>query len=110
MKNSKKQKKERLDNEKVAMFFRNYETDFKPFFKERLQAKIEKINSEEYAENVFINNLSIAFAKVLYSGLAALVLILISIFITTGSLSIDSLLGLESISSEEITAYLLFDF
>lgn len=63
--------------------------------------KIKSVNEQEFSRF-----LSIAFSRVALTGVAAIVLLLISLFMMEGSLSFNSILGMPDIQNEDMV-YLL---
>ena len=80
--------------------FKNYDPDFKPFFENRLAAKIETLGEQADVMSLYDG----LFKKVLYSGALTIAAILVLIFLINGSLSFDSLLGVKQISVENAMA------
>lgn len=79
-----------------------YAPDFSPFFETRLMGKIAQLKEESY-DYIF----SHAFRKILFSGVAAVALLLITILISDGSLSVDALVGTSNLDLESLTALTL---
>lgn len=79
-------------------------------FSEGFENKVlQKISSEAVTVNrdlEFIRNMNYAFKRIAITGVAAIVLLLISIFLSEGSLSVDSFLGMGSGADETILCVL----
>jgi hypothetical protein len=82
-------------------YLRQYNPDFLPFFETRVMAKIAQF-SESY-NKVFDN----AFRRAVLSGVAAVVVLLVTIFVSDGALSADVLIGTSNLDLENITAMVL---
>ena len=70
---------------------------------------IERIFAPGVAANrelEFVRNMSSAFYRIALTGVAAIVLLLISIYLMEGSISLNSFLGLGDISDESIICLL----
>ena len=80
--------------------------DFKEDFTARLSEKIFKTATIIPLEPDFVRNLSSVFYRIAFTGVVAIVLLLISIFLMEGSLSINSFLGITDTYDESIV-YLL---
>lgn len=80
--------------------------DFGEEFSSKVLDKIYGTGLEIKREMEFIRSMSSVFYRVALTGVAAIVLLLISIFIMEGSLSIDSFLGIGNTYDESIV-YLL---
>ncbi len=80
--------------------------DFSEGFTEKV---IDKIYSARYVvarETEFVRNLTFVFYRIALTGIAAIILLLISIFLMQGSLSFDSFLGLGNNNEESIISFL----
>jgi hypothetical protein len=95
---------------KIQEILKTSDFQFKPFFSNRVMTKIRKIRKQKAEEIQFASNLNLVFRRIVYSGIAAIVLILLTIYLTEGSLSYESLFGIESFTSDDVTAYIMFDF
>ncbi|HEX2920008.1 MAG TPA: hypothetical protein VHO50_02465 [Bacteroidales bacterium] len=80
--------------------------DFSFGFKERVLKTIYPENESITKEVEFSRFLSIAFSRIALTGVAAIVLLLISLFLTEGSISFDTLLGITDASNEDIVLLL----
>jgi hypothetical protein len=78
--------------------------DFNPDFEKRIIDRISVKNRVIPYE--FDKRLSLAFYRVAFTAAAAIVLLMISIFLNQGTLSFDSLLGLGDNYSESIVCLL----
>jgi hypothetical protein len=79
---------------------------FKEGFRDRVLDRIFSAGDTVVREIEFVRNLNIVFYRIALTGVAAIVLLLISIFIVQGSLSFDSFLGLGSNYDESILCLL----
>jgi len=78
-----RQEKEAMDNLRTR--FSNFETDFQPGFTERLMQRIAN-------ESGFL--FQSVFRTIALTGVAAIILVLLSVYFVDGSLNLDSLLGI----------------
>lgn len=78
------------------------EYSFSHRFSEKITDKLFNKGNEIIREVEFVRNLNFAFYRIALTGVAAIVLLLISIFLVEGSLSFDSFLGLGNSSDESI--------
>ena len=78
--------------------------DFDSGFEERV---LERLSTKAKAiKNELERRLKFAFMNVSIAAAAAIIILVVSIFLTQGELSVDSLLGVEDVYNEEIV-YLL---
>jgi len=80
--------------------------DFKEGFSDRVLDKLSVPAVAVVRELDFLRSMNIAFYRVALTGVAAIVLLLISIFLMEGSLSFNSFIGMSE-SSDESLVYLL---
>lgn len=80
--------------------------DFGPGFAGRVLNRIFSADQAVTREIEFSRSLSFAFSRIALTGVAAIVLLLISIFLMQGSLSLDSILGLSDSQTESILCLL----
>ena len=80
--------------------------DFSQGFTGRVLNRIFIADLKVTREIEFTDYLNFAFSRIALTGVAAIVLLLVSIFIMDGSLSFNSILGLSD-SQEESMVYLL---
>jgi len=95
---------------KLKALVEKQEYKFKPFFAGRVMNKIEQQKDKKVIFPDFLNGFSVAFKRVVLSGAAAILLLIFSIYFSEGSFSFNSLLGVDSLSNENLVTYLLFDF
>lgn len=86
----------------IGTTLKEYAPDFKPFFETRLMSKIAQLKENNY--DYLFNR---AFQKVIMSGIAAVALLLITIFISDGTISMDALVGTSNLDLESLTALTL---
>lgn len=99
-------KKEKFNpNPEISATLDQYAPDFKPFFETRLMSKIALLKEKNY--DYAFNR---AFQRVALSGVAAVALLLIMIFISDGSFSSDSLMGTSNLDLESLTAMTISNF
>ncbi len=82
---------------------------FKHGFTDRVMDRLAKPKNGRLIEFNFARDLNKVFMRVAISGVAAIILLLLSIYLTTGSVSIDSLSGAESYSEDNVISYLLIE-
>lgn len=80
--------------------------DFRPNFKDKVLNKIFSAGLSINREVEFVKYMNFAFYRIAITGVAAIVLLLISIFIMEGSLSLNSCLGLSDNYDESIVCLL----
>jgi hypothetical protein len=79
---------------------------FSPGFRDKVLAKIESSGSALIRELELSRTWNRAFIRIALSGVAAIVILLISIYISEGSFSINSMLGLSDSIDENIVSLL----
>jgi len=84
----------------ISKTLKAYAPDFSPFFETRLMARIAQLKTESY-DYVFNR----VFQRIMISGIAAVALLLITIFISDGTISIDTLMGTSNLDLESLTAF-----
>jgi hypothetical protein len=80
--------------------------NFREGFADRI---LDRVNASGYvaaSEMEFLRNLNSAFYRIALTGIAAIVILLISIFLMEGTFSLDSFIGLSN-SYDESIIYLL---
>ena len=75
---------------------------FKDDFAGMIMKKLVPGVSVASADSEFLNNMRLAFYRVALTGIAAIILLLISMLLGQGSLSFDSVLGLGNLHDESI--------
>jgi hypothetical protein len=80
--------------------------EFKHGFSERVSDRIFSAGEIVSREVDFVKNLNYIFYRIAFTGVAAIVVLLISIFLMEGSLSLDSFLGLSDTDGESIVCLL----
>jgi hypothetical protein len=80
--------------------------DFSAGFEERVLDRVFNVEEPESNEIEFVKYMNIAFNRIALSGIAAIVLLLISLFLMEGSLSFNSILGLSDSHNESIVCLL----
>jgi hypothetical protein len=96
------------DPEKVSGFIEEAGVAyrFRDGFTDRVLDKIFTAGDTVVREIEFVRSLNSVFYRIALTGVAAIVLLLISIFIVQGSLSVDSFLGLGNTYDESILCLL----
>jgi hypothetical protein len=91
------QEKNHLDEMRKQLS--NYQADFSTDFSNRVISKIDRVTKQD--------DFVLLFRAIALSGVAAILLILLTIYITDGSLGLDALYGLTGYSpNEELFSYL----
>ena len=80
--------------------------DFRSGFADRVLGRIFPASEAVVREMEFVRSLRFVFTRVALTGVAAIILLLITLFIAEGSLSFDSFLGISN-SYDEGIVYLL---
>jgi len=80
--------------------------NFSPDFKDKVLDKLFTASSKINREVEFVKYMNFAFYRVALTGVAAIVVLLISIFFMEGSLSLNSFLGLSDNYNESIVCLL----
>jgi hypothetical protein len=80
--------------------------DFRPGFKEKVLNKIFSVEMIVAREVEFSKYMKLAFSRIALTGIAAIVLLLLSIFFMEGSISFNSILGLSNTNDESIVCLL----
>jgi len=88
-----------LENEGVTY-------DFGKGFNNVVIGRLFPVTLKVNREIEFVRNMNFAFRSIAISGIAAIILLLISIFIMEGTLSVDSFLGLRDNYDESIICLL----
>jgi len=88
-----------LENEGISY-------DFSENFDERVLGRIFSAPSAESRKVEFLKSMNFAFYRIALTGVAAIVVLLISIFLMEGSLSFNSFLGLSDSFDESIVCLL----
>jgi hypothetical protein len=76
--------------------------DFKTGFTNKIISEVSKPRISLKNEIEFVNNMSLAFRRIALTGVAAIIILIISIFIMEGSLSVNSFIGLSDSYDESI--------
>ena len=96
------------DNGKITLeLLEKVDYDFKKGFEKNVLAKI--LDRGKFIRYEFDKRLRFAFKSVSIAAAAAIILMMISIFLNEGNLSVDSLLGVEDGYSESIVYVLMGD-
>jgi hypothetical protein len=80
--------------------------DFREGFTDKVIDKIFSTGLKTEREMEFVRSMNFIFYRIAMTGIAAIVILLISIFIAEGSFSLNSFLGLSNANDESIV-YLL---
>lgn len=79
---------------------------FSDGFRDKVMQKIFSASVSVNREIEFVRSMNTIFYRIALTGIAAIVLLLISIFLTEGSLSLNSFLGLSDNYNESIVCLL----
>ncbi len=80
--------------------------DFSNGFSDRVIQKITAGGARVISQSEFLRNMNFVFYRIALTGVAAIIILLISIFLMEGSLSLDSFLGLGDTYDESIICLL----
>jgi hypothetical protein len=80
--------------------------DFRDGFRDKILDSLFSAGSSVNREVEFIRSMNFAFYRIALTGVAAIVVLLISIFLMEGSLSLNSLLGVSDNYNESIVSLL----
>lgn len=80
--------------------------DFDKGFSEAVLGRLFPLSLKVKGEIDFVRNMNFAFKSIAISGVAAIILLMISIFLMDGSISFDSFLGLRDNYDESIVCLL----
>lgn len=97
--------KERLLRIRALLADKTY--SFKGGFVDRVMKRIEK-ERVLIPELLPFNDLFYFFKRVALTGAAAILLLLITLFLSGGSFDLNHLLGIEQVSEEDLITYLLY--
>ena len=96
-----------LQNMRALIGEQSYE--FKPFFAGRVLHKIDALENR-IKERGLSNWLARIFPKVALSGVAVILLLIASTYFMEGSFSLDTLLGISEVATEDADYYLIENF
>lgn len=80
--------------------------DFSSGFSARVTDKIFSASSTVIRQVEFVRSMNFAFKRIALTGVAAIVILLLSIFIMEGSFSVNSILGISDSYDESIVCLL----
>jgi|WetSurMetagenome_2_1015567.scaffolds.fasta_scaffold01091_14 hypothetical protein len=80
--------------------------DFGVNFAGKVMDRIYQAGGILSGESEFVRNLTFVFYRIALTGIAAIILLLFSIYLTEGSISLDSFLGLGNGNEESIISLL----
>jgi hypothetical protein len=84
----------------------NIPYDFSKGFTDKVINRIFTVSMAVNREVEFVKSMNYIFSRIAFTGIAAIVLLLISIFLMQGSISFNSFLGLSNVSDESIICLL----
>lgn len=96
---------EQVKLRKIRSLLRDQQFSFRPGFMDRVVAQLVA-NAPEMELN---RNIYYLFKRVAITGAAAIILLLLGIYLTMGTLNFDVILGVESLSDDSLVTFLLFD-
>ena len=85
------------------------EYQFSYGFADRVLNRLDHKSNHNGIEFGFVKDLNRIFTRVAITGIAAILILLLSIYITTGSVSLDSLSGTHEYSEDNVISYLLYE-
>lgn len=80
--------------------------DFSNSFNDRVLDRLFSLGSAVNSKVEFLQSMNFAFYRIAFTGVAAIVILLISIFMMEGSISLNSFLGLNDNYNESIVCLL----
>lgn len=89
----------------IQSVLNDFKPDFKSGFEKRVMDSIIKVKENSYSHA--FNN---AFKRIALSGAAAIIILMITIYMSDGNLSTDSLLGTGDMNIESYTAMMFNNF
>lgn len=84
-----------------------FSCEFSEGFTEKVLKRVYNEGEEYAVESEFFRSMNLAFYRIVLTGIAAAILLIISILIGQGTISSDSLLGLGDSSDESIVCLLM---
>jgi len=90
--------------QKISDLLNEADFKFKPFFSTRVMSKIDSLQHVEFAHKLIP-----AFQKIVIPGIAVIIIFLAIIFFVNGSLSLDTIMGTEVLSNENLSAFVIFE-
>jgi hypothetical protein len=82
------------------------ETDmaFRPFFSTRVMARIDSLRDRQISLKLFE-----AFQRIVVPGIAVILIFLMAIYFVHGSISLESIMGTETLSNENLSAFVIYE-
>jgi hypothetical protein len=100
-------RKEKEKLVKMRKLVGSVDYQFKHGFSDRVMGRLRhRKNGLDFS---FGKDLSRIFTRVAISGVAAILILLITIYITTGSFSFNSLSGIQGYNEDNVISYLLYE-
>lgn len=100
-------RKEKLEIEKIRNRMKGTSFHFKAGFAERVLSKIK--DTVPVIEMDFSIQLVSLFKKIALTGVAAIIILLITIYLTAGSLNKETVVGVDTSSDDNLVSYLLYE-
>lgn len=97
--------RDNIDKE-LSRIMKGFNSDFEPFFETRLMAKIEQLNQQSSAVEIY----NLFFKRLFVTSITAIAAMLIITLILNGGLSIDAVLGIENLGVEKAIAMSITEF
>lgn len=97
--------KEKKHLEALRNLLRDQEYAFTDSFAEKVMTRI-KVNEKFETDNAFL----FAFTRIALPGLAAAIILLLFTILNNGTLSFESIMGVESLQTEYFSEILLFNY
>ncbi|NOY36468.1 MAG: hypothetical protein GXO83_02735 [Chlorobi bacterium] len=99
---------QKAEIEKLMKDFGEVSFSFRPGFAERVMNRIPG-KTGKIIEVDFSGQLYTFFKRLVLTGVAAIILLLLSIYLTHGSLSKESVFGVQPMSDDNLVSYLLYE-
>ncbi len=101
-------RKEKQELEKTRELLGNTSFRFREGFAGRVMAKIKEERGRVVALDTTSQMLGL-FRKIALAGVAAIAILLLSIYLTSGTLDKNSVLGVDTFSDDNLVSYLLYE-
>ena len=102
--------KEKEKLEQIRALVSKNQASYRPYFASRVMNRLENLKHAGSFENDESQYLSLAFNRLAVSGALAIILLLGITYFTTGSLSLDAILGISDLSTEHLGYLSLYDY
>ncbi|HHJ10587.1 MAG TPA: hypothetical protein ENK25_06815 [Bacteroidetes bacterium] len=101
-------RKEKQDIQEIRSLLKNTSFRFHEGFAGRVMNRIKEEGGHVIEMDVSSQMINL-FRKIAMAGVAAIVILLLSIYLTSGTLNKNSVLGVDSFSDDNLVSYLLYE-